>query len=537
MSGPRPRPLDVFGKAPAPCEARGQAPCEADDQALNEVAGQMPGGAGLRTISDRLGRAAEAARLKARALERPVAAWVTARLPHVDPLDLLAAARGRVLDTVLLARPADGFSMVGLGRAWEFSGGGPDRFTLAARAWQALTRDCVGEIPAVGMVEGSDPRGWLKAGPVLLGGFAFAHDAPADGVWEGFPVSWLVMPRVAVACAGGSAWITLSALVDPGESARSREGAGAEECLDVLATVMAGRSQVDARGRDQHSSTQRTEGITVEERPAAVTWKEKVASAADAVRKGTLRKVVLARSVRVWGSAFDPVQILRRLRSDYPTCTLFAVARRGGCFVGATPERLVRVRNGEVRAMALAGSAPRGRTDDEDRHLGRALLASAKDRIEHGLVVEQLCEALDGSCESVAVAASPSLLRMPNVQHLCTPVRARLHNHSTAVDLAGRLHPTPAVGGVPRSDALEWIRRHEGLDRGWYAGPVGWMDHAGEGEFSVAIRSAILRGDEAVLYAGCGIVADSNPDQEYEESCLKLRPMLSALGASHDGGE
>jgi salicylate biosynthesis isochorismate synthase/menaquinone-specific isochorismate synthase len=462
----------------------------------------------------------------------------------VDPLDLLAAASGQALDTVLLARPADGFSLVGLGRAWEFSGGGPDRFAQAARAWQALMRDCVGEIPAVGVVEGGmpdgapggAPPGWLKAGPVLLGGFAFAHDAPADGVWEGFPASWLVLPRMAVACAGGSAWITLSVLVDPGQSARSHDGDVAEECLDVLAGVMAGRSHVNAQHRDQRSPSQRTEGITVEERPAAVTWKRKVASAADAVRKGALRKVVLARSVRVRGSAFDPVQILRRLRSDYPDCTVFAVARRGGCFVGATPERLVRVRNGEVRAMALAGSAPRGRTDDEDRLLGESLLASAKDCIEHSLVVEQLREALDGPCESVAVTASPSLLRMPNVQHLCTPVRARLRNHSTVVDLAGRLHPTPAVGGVPRNDALEWIRRREGLDRGWYAGPVGWMDRAGRGEFSVAIRSALLRGGEAVLYAGCGIVADSDPDQEYEESCLKLRPMLSALGVDQDGG-
>lgn len=524
MSGPRPRPPDVFGKAPAPGEAGDQA----------------PGDAGIQAISHRLGRAAEAARLKARALKRPVAAWVTARLPYVDPLDLLAVAGGHVLETVLLAQPAAGFSLVGLGRAWEFSGGGRDRFALAARAWQAIMRDCVGEIPAADIVEGGipggDPRSGMNAGPVLLGGFAFAHDAPTEGVWEGFPASWLVLPRMAVACAGGSARITLSVLVDPDKPARSRDGAETEEYLDVLAAVMAGRSQVDVRGRNPHSPSQRTGGITVEEWPEAVAWKEKVASAANAVRMGTLRKVVLARSVRVRGSAFDPVQILRRLRFEYPACTVFAVSRRGGCFVGATPERLVRVRNGEVTAVALAGSAPRGRTDDEDRRLGEALVASAKDRIEHGLVVDQLCEALEGPCESVAVAASPSLLRMPNVQHLRTPVRARLRNHSTVLDLVGRLHPTPAVGGVPRDEALEWIRRREGLDRGWYAGPVGWMDRAGEGEFSVAIRSALLRGGEAVLYAGCGIVADSDPDQEYEECCLKLRPMLSALAVDPDGG-
>jgi isochorismate synthase len=490
-----------------------------------------------------------------------------ARVPQIDPLDLLAAASRRKIDAVMLGRPADGFGMVGLGRAWEFDGGGPDRFARASRAWQALMHDSVtGDSVVVGggaqdSTPGGDPCGWMRAGPVVLGGFAFTHDAAAEGVWAGFPASRLVLPRVMVACAGGSTWITLAELVDPGadlelgpggvtgvgqgQTAGDLDGAGVDECLDIATEAMAGPFYPDARGRDALTApgndvravAKVTGGVPPEELPARDVWKRRVASAAEAVRKGELRKIVLARSLRVAGIAFDPVQVLRRLRSGYPTCTLFAVSRGEGWFVGATPERLVRVRSGEVKAMALAGSAPRGRTADEDRRLGESLLASAKDRVEHDLVVEQLREALDGPCESLAVAASPSLLRMPNVQHLCTPVRARLRNHSTVVDLAGRLHPTPAVGGVPRAEALEWIRRHEGLDRGWYAGSVGWMDRAGEGEFSVAIRSAILRGSDAVLYAGCGIVADSDPELEYEESCLKLRPMLSALGGGHEGGQ
>jgi isochorismate synthase len=254
-----------------------------------------------------------------------------------------------------------------------------------------------------------------------------------------------------------------------------------------------------------------------------------VAAGAREVREGLLKKVVLARGVKVRATGFDAADTLRRLRADYPTCTLFAIVRGDRCFLGATPERLVRVRGGEVNAMALAGSAPRGETEEEDRRFGAMLLAGPKDRLEHAVVVEVLREALTTVCTSVSVAEAPTLLRFRNVQHLHTPIVARLRGRSTVLDLVRLLHPTPAVGGVPREKALQWIGRHEGLDRGWYAGPVGWIDRAGEGEFAVAIRSALVRRDEATLFAGCGIVGDSDPDQEYAESGLKLRPMLSAL--------
>jgi isochorismate synthase len=211
---------------------------------------------------------------------------------------------------------------------------------------------------------------------------------------------------------------------------------------------------------------------------------------------------------------------------------VFAVVRGGRWFLGATPERLVRVRHGEVSAMALAGSAPRGQSPEDDRRFGEALLASAKDRVEHAIVVEMVRHSLSGACDAVSVAEAPALLKVSNVQHLHTPIAARLRGGSTIFDLIERLHPTPAVGGVPRAAALDWLRRREGLDRGWYAGPIGWIDGRHEGEFAVAIRSALLSRDEALLYAGCGIVAGSDPDAEYGESQLKLRAVLAALGAN-----
>ncbi len=180
--------------------------------------------------------------------------------------------------------------------------------------------------------------------------------------------------------------------------------------------------------------------------------------------------------------------------------------------------------------MALAGSIRRGVTDQEDHALGQQLLASAKDSGEHAVVVRVLAEGLRAVCADVQTPPAPQLLRLHNVQHLHTPITARVRTGRSVLDLVERLHPTPAVGGYPREAALRLIRDREGLDRGWYAGPLGWVDARGEGEFAVALRSALLRGSEATLFAGCGIVADSQPESEYAESALKMRPLLAALG-------
>lgn len=263
----------------------------------------------------------------------------------------------------------------------------------------------------------------------------------------------------------------------------------------------------------------------------AAHWQASVAEAADAVRRGEFAKVVLARAERLEAEApFDVAAALGRLRAAYPTCYVFAVARDDAVFLGATPERLVRLQGGEVRATCLAGSTPRGATREEDAALGAGLLASAKDRLEHAIVVEALRDALDGLCDEFEMPDEPTLLSVRNVHHLYTPIVARPRDGVTLLDLIERAHPTPAVGGAPRDVALRFIREREGLDRGWYAGPVGWVGVDGGGEFAVALRSALVRGAEATLFAGCGIVADSDPATEYAESMVKLRPMLGALG-------
>ena len=211
---------------------------------------------------------------------------------------------------------------------------------------------------------------------------------------------------------------------------------------------------------------------------------------------------------------------------------MFAVARGDECFLGASPERLVRLRHSNVRATCLAGSIARGATPEQDRQLGEDLLASDKDRAEHAFVVRAICDELVELCDGRISTGPLSLMKLRNIQHLFTPIVGRVESGRNILDLVERLHPTPAMGGTPREPALEMIRRYEGMDRGWYAAPVGWMDARGEGEFAVAIRSALLRGSAAALFAGCGIVVGSDPEREYAESCLKLRPMLSVLGAN-----
>ncbi len=465
----------------------------------------------IEEASASLRHAAGVAAQKAAGLGRPVLAWAAVRTPRINVLDLFEQTARSTHTRVLWMRPDAGIELVGVGSAWECISGGPTRFKDTGRAWQGLIRDAVGEGGG--------------AGPLAMAGFAFSPEGARGPEWDGFPGGVLVLPALTVYQAAGTAVVTLAAVIAPGAGGAAVIPSG--ETVTTLLTRDTNGANDRATRRLDHAALR-----IVGEVPIAARWKETVAKASRAVREGTLRKVVLAREVTVRGVRADASGVIRRLRDGYPGCAIFAVARGDRCFLGATPELLVRVREGEVMTAALAGSAPRGATDEEDRRFGDTLMASAKDRQEHAVVVDDLRHTIERVCTDVAVAGAPALLKVANVQHLFTPISGRLKDHLCVLDLVEQLHPSPAVGGSPRDEALTWMSRHEGLDRGWYAGPIGWIDCAGEGEFSVAIRSALLQGRDARLFAGCGIVADSDPDLEYAESQLKLRSMLSAL----DGG-
>jgi isochorismate synthase len=265
--------------------------------------------------------------------------------------------------------------------------------------------------------------------------------------------------------------------------------------------------------------------------PEAAAWRGSVARLAGAVGRGRLDKAVLSRRVSLEAaSVIDITGVLRRLEASAPESTVFAISRGSRTFLGATPERLVSLQGRELRTMAMAGSTPRARDPAVDDALAAELLASDKEREEHEVVVTMLREALAPVTEELTIAPSPEVVRFRHVQHLVTPVSGRLREDASVLTLVERLHPTPAVGGTPRELALELIAEEETPERGWYAGPLGWIDRGGDGEFVVALRCGVIFGAQATLFAGCGIVADSDPEREWDESATKLLALGAALG-------
>ncbi len=273
----------------------------------------------------------------------------------------------------------------------------------------------------------------------------------------------------------------------------------------------------------------------IDERPDHATWDRTVGLFAGAVGRGRIDKVVLARRAvyRATGD-LDIGAALRHLATTAPESTTFAFTRNGSTFLGATPERLVRTVGRAFETTAIAGSAPRGRDQREDARLAAALLASEKEREEHAVVVEALRAGLTPIVDDLRIAATPAILPLRHLQHLVTPITGTTHDEAGLLALAERIHPTPAVGGAPREVALAMIDEHEGFDRGWYAGPIGRLSADGDGELMVALRCGIVAGRDVTLFAGCGIVADSEPQREWDESGLKLRTMLTALGGVAD---
>jgi menaquinone-specific isochorismate synthase len=462
-------------------------------------------------LDGRLGRVLREAAQRAHRQRRAVLVSVTEPIPAADPVAIFGNAAGICKNRLLWMQPDRGFSLTGIGAAHIIEKSGPARFSKTAVEWEALRSEALIDQAA----EGSG------SGPLLMGGFSFDIDQPPGSAWEGYPEGRMVLPRVCLSTSEGSSSLTFNAVLHPdiAPEAEAAEIARARRALIACA----------ARSESRPAAAP----PTATELRSCDGWRREVAAASRAVRAGELRKVVLARAVRLQNTQpFDPAIALRRLRTGYPTCVVFAVANGERCFLGATPERLLRVRNGEASATCLAGSYARGTGEAADRQLAEALLADPKERSEHALVLTALVDTLGAACIGLRTPDSPSVLKLPNVQHLCTPLVGRVAPGQGVLRIVERLHPTPSVGGAPRELALKFIREREGLDRGWYAGAVGWVDHKDEGEFAVAIRAALLEGAQAILFAGCGIVADSDPEREFAESCIKLTPMLTALGAT-----
>lgn len=454
---------------------------------------------------------------RARRQGKPVLVSHIEPVADFDPIALFE--RGQAYERHLWSQPGDDFALVGLGTAHAIEVLNTARFRQASEAWRHLLHGA--------LVDG--PPEWPAVGPLLLGGFAFDARRPTTPLWQAYAHGRMVLPRMLFTRLNGEAWLTINTLVIP-QTDPEFESSVLDALIQPLLAPVHGEG--GGNGYRSHRANGHIQHIASHELRPASEWQAEVTNATQAIGRGEMEKVVLARAVQLHApKPFDAARALRHLSTHYLGCFVFAVARGERCFLGATPERLARLQAGEVQTVSLAGSIRRGKTPAEDEQLGRALLHSDKDRREQVVVTQALVEALSDLCSHIHVPESPTLLKLGNIQHLSTPITAQLVNGHTLFELAERLHPTPAVGGRPLKASLRWIREHEGLDRGWYAGPVGWINAQGEGEFAVALRSALLHRDTATLFAGCGIVADSDPEREYAESILKLKPMLAALDA------
>ncbi|MES2159827.1 MAG: isochorismate synthase [Pseudomonadota bacterium] len=465
---------------------------------------------GLSLDRGNLRQALDAGHERAKAAGRPVLVSVTQRIDAFDPIKVFDAARTSTSPTFLWTQGTANFAMVGVDAARVLEGQGQDRFAQVLAAWRTLLDGALIDKPA----------GELNAGPMLCGGFSFDPEQARTPGWHGFADASLILPKLQLTKSMDASYLTVNVIVEA-----DQQPAPEAARLEQLWLQLLGRTESDA----EVAST--PDQLHYRNILPAMQWKQLVRDAAATIRGGAIQKVVLAREVQAVGTRpFAVRHALQRLQDIYPQAYLFAISRGESCFLGATPERLVRLHAKTVDVTALAGTCRRGRSVQEDQLLGEQLLNSNKDRHEHALVVEMLRNSLDAYCENLDIPSQPVLLKLQNVQHLYTPIAGHLRSDAHVLDLVAALHPTPAVGGLPRATALAYLRSHEQLDRGWFAAPVGWMDAQGQGEFAVALRSVLVKNNEASLFAGCGIVGDSEPESEFAETELKLRAMKFALG-------
>ncbi|MDQ6617296.1 MAG: isochorismate synthase [Actinomycetota bacterium] len=420
-----------------------------------------------------------------------VAAGLVARTVALpDDVDVDLVSVGGSVDALLWHREA--FALAGRGVALRLMlPAGLDDPSAVASVLETLQA-----IPT------TDDVGRPGCGPVVLAALPFDRSAPAS----------LTIPAMTIGCdVTGRRWLTT---VGP---ARAHFEALDTRSLDTrsLNTLSA---LPDYTPPDSFS--------LVSPRSHAE-WAELVAATVSAVRSGRFDKVVLAREVTVVANrAFLPADILRRLHTLYPSCMVFST----GTFLGASPELLISRLGRRVRSHPLAGTVARSGDPTADAVLTGLLLGSDKEREEHRLVVDEVAAALRPVCRALDVPVVPSIVALRNVSHLGTVIEGELEgDHVTALELVSRLHPTPAVAGTPTASAVSYLASVEGFDRGCYAGPVGWMDRQGDGEWAVAVRSAEVRGNTARLFAGVGVVSDSDPAAELAETQLKLQALLAAV--------
>ncbi|NJL43291.1 MAG: isochorismate synthase [Pseudanabaena sp. SU_2_4] len=488
---------------------------------------------------------------RAKHLGQPIILSYTLAWQHIDPLAFLAAKSEVGQHKFYWQQPDQGLTLAAGGMVATISENVATivkptlRFDLAKQfAQHYLVHAVVGGEPSA--------IAYGIPSPYVLGGFAF-HDVRSQQTWHGFPAVMMYVPCWLMRQTDADSSLMVNHCVYPQDEPeviesylerliaylrqdfKPSELCGArfpEGCIPPSASRV-----VD---RFKYQSKDRSSAVVIEEIVGDRPWAEIVQQAVDCIKLGKLDKVVLSRALEVTARHnYEAIEVLDRLRQSYPECITFLIDFGiGTAFLGATPEMLLKFQTCNNRLLlssdALAGSIGRSQTVGEDLDLGDRLLHSSKDLGEHEIVIKSICDCLHKIGADLHPIEPPKLLKLSNVQHLYTPIAAELANTSwlTAFDVLEQLHPTAAVGGDPKATALHLMREWEVCDRGWYAAPIGWVNGNGEGAFAVGIRSGYLSNNKARIYAGAGIVSDSQFDAELDETAIKFEALLQALAAS-----
>lgn len=448
-------------------------------------------------------------KVRAEELKHPQLVSISLRVRHVDPLAVLESIYDEKERHFYIEHPSKGEAIAGAESVLEFHATGKNRF-MEIRDFACETlENCI--------VAGESSLPFF--GPHFFASFSFETDLKSGHSGSVF------IPRWQVGIARNISVAVANLLVEEHSN------------LDLLAKKVWGAHEkfshfdYTEKNSEKADDPDKKQTLSIEEFGGESVYRERVKRAVASIKEGKYRKIVLARRIDVVGDKlFHPFHLLSELRQNYPDCYAFSLGLgNGSSFIGASPERLVKIESGQLQTVALAGSIRRGKTASEDASFASQLLNSEKDIGEHRFVSDCIRSELESIGLNTQIPDQVGILRLANVQHLILPIEAKVENNIHILDATSVLHPTPAVGGFPKERIQADIAFLEGFERGLYSGTIGWFNAKGEGEMIVGLRSAFVSENKGCLFSGAGIVADSDPEREDEETWLKLKAILGVL--------
>lgn len=427
------------------------------------------------------------------------------KIERIDPLAFYAYGEKEYKGSRFFWRePTDNLIIASFGYAYKFFRDNDMQIDDIEQEWKQLLHNArfFGE-----QIEGT--------GPILVGGQVFDPLKPKTSLWNHYADLHYYIPMFVLTIHKDECYLTINIVIDAHTP---------DDQIDRIIETFYQIQECKNGILSQKSTIIDQTELYVPE------WMSAVQQAISAIKRDLFHKVVLARELRVHIQNVHLPSIMHHLLQHAKSSYIFSLESQEDCFIGASPERLLRKKGTTLYTTCLAGSIPRLQDDREDEYRANQLLQDPKNRQEHQYVVDMIRSVLEPVCVTLNVPKTPIVMKLPHLYHLYTPIQGVVNQKVSLMQMISMLHPTPALGGLPKKEAVTFIREHEPMDRGLFGAPLGWIDSHGNGEFLVAIRSALLQKDKASIFAGCGIVAESIPEMEYEETKVKMQPMLIALG-------